>query len=194
MLKSVLLHGAGGHAIACAEVIESSSCYDIVGAVVPSAKEVAQFPYKVYVAHSDEFLNLSFESAFVAIGQLYSHHKRKMIFDEITKAGTELPTFISKAAYVAKGANIGRGTIVMPGAVIRSGVSIGNNCIINSNSLIEHGCQIGDHCHIATGALVNGNVQIEEGCFFGSGSIVIQDSVITAETAIKAGQVISRRG
>jgi sugar O-acyltransferase (sialic acid O-acetyltransferase NeuD family) len=174
MSKQLILIGAGGHARACIDVIETEKKYSIAG-LVGRAEEVNDriFMYKVLGTDSSLLpLAHEFKYGFIGVGQLKTPKLRIHLFEQGLAAGFVFPTIISPQAYVSPHAKIGEGTIVMHGAIVNAGASVGKNCIINSNALIEHDSIIGDNTHISTGAIINGGAEVGNGCFVGSRSVV----------------------
>jgi len=174
MNRQLILIGAGGHARACIDVIETEKKYTIAG-LVGRAEEVDAkiFAYKVLGTDSSLFMLAGeFNYAFIGVGQLKTPKIRIHLFEQGLAAGFLFPTIISPQAYVSPHAKIGEGTIVMHGAIVNAGASVGKNCIINSNALIEHDSIIGDNTHISTGAIVNGGAEVGSGSFVGSRSVI----------------------
>lgn len=173
-LPSLLLIGAGGHALACIEAIESDGRYAI-GGLVGSPEQVGQQVLGRAVLGADGELGALRERhahALITVGQISSPALRKRLFDLATSLGYALPTIVAASARVSRHGSVGAGTVVMHGAAVNAGARIGRNAIVNTAALIEHGALIGDHCHVSTGAIVNGDVQLGEGSFIGSGSVV----------------------
>lgn len=187
---TIVLVGAGGHAVSCADVIEQEGRYVIggfVGTVDQVGASVAGYP----VLGTDDDLPALFGAhrhALVTVGQIKTPAPRIRLWEALTRGGWVLPTIVSPRAYVSPHSTVGAGTIIHHGAVVNAGATIGRNGIVNSRALVEHGATIGDHCHIATAAVVNGGVMIGVGCFIGSGSIVRQSIVIGNDCVIGMGQ------
>ncbi len=173
-MKKIILIGAGGHAKSCIDTIENAhQKLKIHGLIDKRKSDKKLFNYKIIGSDKDlKSIRKKIRFAFVAVGQIKSPLKRIEIYKNLEKNGYELPTIISKKAYVSKYSKIGKGTIVMHGAIINAGVKIGNNCIINSNCIVEHDVIIGNNCHIASGASISGNVKILQNCFVGSNATI----------------------
>lgn len=178
MKPKLLLIGAGGHARACIDVVESQDKYQIIGLVVKPGEVAAISPGYPVLGSDDELVDIlndhskSHLVALVVVGQIRSPDNRIRLFQRIQKLGVVCPAIVAPTAYVSRHAVLGEGTIVMHGAVVNAGARIGSNCIINSHALIEHDVEVADHCHVSTGALVNGAASIGTGSFVGSGSII----------------------
>jgi sugar O-acyltransferase (sialic acid O-acetyltransferase NeuD family) len=186
----ILLLGAGGHAIACIDVIEQENRFDIAGVVGEAhemGSEVLGYPVVGTDMDLPELL-AEVPHALIVVGQVKSPDVRMRLFGRVRELGGRPVTIISPMAHVSRHATVGEGTIVMHGAVINAGASVGRNCIVNSLALVEHGAQVGDHCHIATNAAVNSEVRIGAGTFIGSSSSVRQRVTIGERCVIGMGQ------
>jgi sugar O-acyltransferase (sialic acid O-acetyltransferase NeuD family) len=190
--ESILVVGAGGHALSCLDVIESQRKYRIIG-LVGKVEEVGREVgcYRVFASDEalEECLKLS-GNFLIGVGQIKTAETRKRLFEVILGLGGKFPVIVSSKAYVSPKAGVGPGTIVHHGAIVNAGARIGANCIINSGALVEHGATIGDHCHVATGALVNGNVEIGLESFVGSGAILKQGIKIGGHSVVGMGAVV----
>lgn len=172
--ETILLVGAGGHALACIDVIEAQGRFRIKGLLgLPEEKGGERLGYPVVGSNEDlPSLYRPGSSALVSVGQIKSPDTRMRLFTRLREQGYDLPVIIAPTAWVSPHARIGAGSIVMHGAIVNVGAEVGENCIINTRALVEHGVRVGDHCHISTGALLNGDVSVGAGSFIGSGSHV----------------------
>lgn len=189
--NSIIIIGSGGHAISCADVIQSEGIFNIAGFV--SNKIILNPILGISIVGVDEDLPQlvqTYQNACIGIGQIESSLPRSKIFEYLKTIGFELPVIVSPAAYISPKAKIGKGSIVMHGAVINAGAVIGANCIINSMALIEHGANIGDNCHISTGAIINGDVSIGSNCFVGSRAVIRNGISIGANSFLGIGLTV----
>lgn len=171
----ILLIGAGGHALACIDVIEQTGLYSIAGLVGLPHEKGQQLNYCLIGQDNDlPELARHIHLALISVGQIRTAAPRIQLFQAAQSAGFSLPAIIAPSAYVSPHAQLGAGSIVMHGAIINAGAHVGENCIINSRALIEHDSCIGHHCHIATGAIINGAVRVGKGSFIGSGAVIRQ--------------------
>lgn len=170
----ILLVGAGGHARACIDVIESTKQLTIGGCV--NAVFVASDTVLGYPVLGDDdalaALRVNHDAALVAIGHIGDTAIRRRLVATLDQLGYNLPPIISPRAHVSRHAEVGRGTIVMHDVVIGPNARVGSHCIVNTRALIEHDAIVGDDCHIATGAILNGGVRIGTGVFVGSGAVI----------------------
>jgi sugar O-acyltransferase (sialic acid O-acetyltransferase NeuD family) len=189
---AIVLIGAGGHSLACIDVIELSGLFQIE-AIVGNAGEAGQQRLGYPVLGGDECLERlagASRSALICVGQLKSPQTRIGLFERVQALGFNIPVVISPLAWVSPHARIGAGSIIMHGAIVNAGAVVGSNCIINTRALVEHGAAIGDHCHISTGAILNGDVQVGNGCFVGSNASVRQKIRIGERCVIGLGQAV----
>lgn len=186
--------GAGGHAVACIDVLEAEGKRRILG-LVGSREEVGRkiCGYSVIGTDSDlPALLKQAESLVMGIGQIKTPAPRKKLFLKALSLGAKFPVILSPISRVSPRAIIYSGTIVMHGAIVQPGALVGKNCILNSRCLLEHGVQIEDHCHISTGSILNGDVRVGEGSFVGSGAVVQEGAVIRANSLVPMGAVVKR--
>lgn len=172
--RNLVLIGAGGHAKACIEVIESAGDYSVAH-VVGQESNLGNQILGHKITHTDSDLadlRTKFDLAFIAIGQIHSPKKRADTHAKLIRLGFRLPSIISPKSVVSSFAKIGAGSIVMNGAILNADCNVGENVIINSGSLIEHDVWVGDFCHVSTGVIVNGGSRIGTGTFLGSGSVI----------------------
>ncbi|HLA73891.1 MAG TPA: NeuD/PglB/VioB family sugar acetyltransferase [Steroidobacteraceae bacterium] len=192
--ESILLIGAGGHALACIDVVEADGRFEIAG-LVGSAAQVGEsvLGHRVLGTDADlPALRARVGHALVAVGQIKTHEPRRRIFEQLRVHGFDLPVIVSPRAYVSAHARVGAGSIVMHGAVVNARAAVGENCILNSLSLIEHGATVDDHCHVSTGALVNGGAHVGACCFIGSGAAVREGVTVGEGSIIGMGQQVLR--
>lgn len=188
-LTPILIIGAGGHAKACIDVIESTGKYEIIGLtgrVDESGSSVLGYP----VLGSDDKLGelrSRVKCLVIGLGQFGSSELREKLYHKAIGLGYELPTIASPFAVVSNHSDIGQGTIIFHGAIINAKASIGICNIINSKALIEHDVTVGDFCHISTGVIVNGASIVGARSFVGSGSVVVNNIEIAGRSFIKSG-------
>ena len=194
MKKKIILIGAGGHAVSCIDVIESTKKFEIVGLIDKSKKQYLNVGNKKYrIFNEKNYLeNKIAKYALICIGSDKFISKRNYLFEKYKKLGFDFPSIISPLAYVSKSSHVGKGSIVMHGAIINANVKIGLNCIINTKCLVEHDCRIGNNSHIATSANINGHVSIEKNCFIGSNTTIVPSVRIKENTFIKAFKLIKK--
>lgn len=189
-MTPILLIGAGGHARAVIDVIETTQAYTIAGLVGRSEEAGTTVLGYPVLGEDDDIPRLvgQFRHAIVALGQIKSPDGRARLFELLARHGAALPAVISPCAHVSRHATVGDGTIVMHGAVVNAGATVGRNVIVNSLALVEHDVTVGDHCHISTGARVNSGVRIGAGTFIGSNASVRQGQRIGSRVIVGMGE------
>jgi sugar O-acyltransferase (sialic acid O-acetyltransferase NeuD family) len=188
----IIIFGAGGHALACIDVIEQHGVYTIAGLVgLKDEVNSTHFGYSVIAEDDDlDLLVKEYKYACIGLGQIKSPKNRILNFQKASELGFQLPSIISPSAYVSQHSFVGSGTIVMHQAIINAGANIGMNCIINTRALIEHDTIVEDNCHISTGSILNGNVQVGMGSFIGSGCIIKEGVTIGNNCLIGMGLTV----
>jgi sugar O-acyltransferase (sialic acid O-acetyltransferase NeuD family) len=188
----LLLIGAGGHAAACIDVIESHGDFNILGLVgLPAEIGLYKFGYEVIGSDKDlDTLGEKYSNCLITVGQMNSPESRIDLFNKAKNAGFAFPPIISKRAYLSPHAKVGEGTILMHDSLVNAGALIGRNCIINTKALIEHDSRIGDHCHVSTGAIVNGSAEIADNVFVGSSSTIKNGLKIGSGVVIGMGSSV----
>ncbi|BBE16218.1 4-amino-6-deoxy-N-Acetyl-D-hexosaminyl-(Lipid carrier) acetyltrasferase [Aquipluma nitroreducens] len=193
-MKPIILIGGGGHCISCIDVIEQTGLYQIIGILdLPEKLGEKVLNYSVIGTNNElERFLPDCTDFLITVGQIKSSTLREKLFQQVKKAGGNLPLIISPIAHVSKYASIDEGTIVMHHALINAGASVGKGCIINSKSLIEHEAKIGNFCHISTAANVNGQVNIGDRSFIGSNTVIANNTNVASNTVIAAGSQVLR--
>lgn len=188
----LLLIGAGGHAAACIDVIESNGNFSIVGLVgLPSEIGSKKLGYEVIGSDKDLIaLGEKYSNCLITLGQTDTPELRINLFNKAKKVGFAFPVIISSRSYLSPHARVGEGTILMHDSLVNAGAVIGRNCIINTKALIEHDSKIGDNCHVSTGAIVNGSVEIADSVFIGSSSTIRNGLNIGSGAVIGMGSTV----
>ena len=192
--EKIILIGAGGHAVSCIDVIESTKKYEIYGLIDNFRKNFIKVGKKRYKIFNEKLisrkLNNKTKNVLICLG--FNLEKRQKLFFKYKKMGFKFPVIQSSKSYVSQFSRVGEGTIIMHGAIINANATIGANCIINSKSLVEHDVKIGDSSHISTASVVNGHSVVGKNCFLGSNSTVIQSIKIKNNSFVKAGSLVKK--
>lgn len=191
-LPSILLLGAGGHARACIEVIESTGAYQIAGLIGQDCEvgsTVLGYPVLANDAAIPD-LAPAIGNVLIAVGQIKNAVVRTRLGQLIQELNVTMPVVVASTAHVSRHARVGAGTVIMHGATVNAGAKVGEQCIINSHALIEHDVTIGDYCHIATGAIVNGDTVVGPESFLGSGSVLRNGITVGQHCVIGMGLAV----
>lgn len=192
--SEVVLLGAGSHAVAVVDLLESTAKFSILGLLDNRIGQGESFLDYFCLGPFDSLsMWISDDRGFlVSLGQIGSPGIRESLYDSLAAINAQLLTIVSPYAYVSPRSSLGRGTAVFHGAVVNARATIGDNCIINSLSLVEHDATVGSHSHIATGVRVNGGATIGSRCFIGSGAVIFQGCQIPDDAVVPAGAVVKR--
>jgi sugar O-acyltransferase (sialic acid O-acetyltransferase NeuD family) len=201
--QSLILIGGGGHCLSCIAAIETTEKlkpaerFRVHGIVDNERnkrgelREIAGYPLLGGDERLPEVLH-ECGSVLITIGFIESPLPRIRLYEWLSELEPRVnfPTVIAGNAAVARGVEVGPGSIIMQYGIVNTGARVGPNCIVNNRTLIEHGAQIGDHSHIATGAIVNGDCQLGKRVFMGSGAVLKNGIRIADDVRIGAGAVV----
>lgn len=189
MSRRVVIHGAGGHAKVCIEVLRGGG-YEVVGCVAPSSASESVLGAPVLDAGAASALRRDrIAAAFVAIG---ANEARARVGRELLADGFTLINAVSPSAQVSPTARLGRGVLVMPGAVVNADAEISDFAIVNTNAVVEHDCRVGVAAHVAPGAVLAGGASLGDGAFVGAGAAVIPHVALGAGARAGAGAAVIR--
>ena len=178
-MNRLIIIGASGHGKVVADIAALNGYKDIVFLDDENVNECAGYPVIGKSAEAPD------GEVFVAVGNAKA---RKRLMEQYKDR--VLPVLIHPNAVVAKGAEMGAGSVVMAGAVINPEARIGKGVIVNTSSSIDHDCTVADYCHIAVGAHLCGTVTVGEGTWIGAGATVINNVNICGGCTIGAGAVV----
>jgi sugar O-acyltransferase (sialic acid O-acetyltransferase NeuD family) len=125
---------------------------------------------------------------FVAVGAPAS---RRRVTSELHVLGVgESAALVHPTAYVGRGCEVGRGSVVAAAATLTADVHLGRNVIVNAGSTVSHNSRLADFATVAPGAHLAGNTLVGEGADVGIGASVIQGLSIGAWSVVGAGAVV----
>jgi sugar O-acyltransferase (sialic acid O-acetyltransferase NeuD family) len=188
----IFVFGASGHAKVVIDIIERQGIYDIAFLVDDDASLEGRSIYGYNVIGGKDILlekskEVEIAGGVVAIG---SNAARMVVSSWVEKKGFSLVTAIHPDSHMARGVEIGGGSVVMAGTVINSDTKIGSDVIINTKASIDHDCVIGNDVHVAPGSTICGTVKIGSGTFIGAGATIIPNLVIGRNVTVGAGAAV----
>jgi len=188
--RDIFLFGSGGHAKVIADIVERQGEFRIVGLLDDDRARHGStvFGYRVLGGRTD-LAALGLGVGIVAVG---SNSARRKIAEALAGMGVDFVSAIHPGAWIARGATIGLGTVVMAGAVINSDAEIGRHAIVNTGASVDHDCVVGDFAHIAPKATLCGTVRVGPGAMVGAGSTVIENRTVGYDCVIGAGATVVR--
>lgn len=128
-----------------------------------------------------------FDGVIVAIGNNEIRAEKLGWLDEVA---ADVVSLIHPSACVSRYAEIGRGTVVMPGVVVNAGSFIESGVILNTGCSIDHDCLIRTSAHISPGARLAGGVEVGDHSWLGIGCSVKQGISIGRDVIVGAGAVV----
>ena len=194
-MSRVLVVGASGHAKVVLDIFEKQAQHQVVG-LLDDFKPVGTmvFGYEVVGAVADVLplaTRFHADAAFVAIGDNWI---RSQIVDRLKSLSPRL-TFVSvvhPSAQIARGVNLGAGSVVMAGVAINSDSVIGEFCILNTNSSVDHDNRLGSFSSLAPRVATGGNVSIGDFTAISIGAVILQGRNVGQHSVVGAGAVVTR--
>lgn len=186
--ENIFVFGAGGHAKVVIDVVERQGLYEIAFLVDDdrTMKDTLFYGYRI-IGSRIELLSGTVMKGIVAIG---CNMARCKVATWLKEHGYELISVVHPSAQLARGTNIGVGTVVMAGAIINSDVIVGENVIVNSKASLDHDCSIGRCSHIAPGAILCGSVTVSDGTFICAGATILPNISVGSNVIVGAGSTV----
>lgn len=181
----LLMVGASGHGLVCAEIAELMG-YSGIRFADDDPCAGARIPYEVVGSISDALVQRPCRF-FVSIG---NPAIRRSLTERFIAAGFTPVTLVHPSAVVSASAAIGEGSVVMPCAAVNAGASLGRGSIVNTCSSVDHQCAVGDWCHVAVGAHLAGTVALGDGSWVGAGATISNNVSVCAGVMVGAGAVV----
>ena len=190
MNTSIVIIGAGGHAVSIANVAHGSRM-DVVAFV--DDNKVGTNLLNIPVISSNQCIN-EYITANLAIA-IGDNAVRERVSNEYKSAmpNARFPALIHSSAVVGINTEIGDGTVVMPQVNIGPNCTVKEFCILNTASSIDHDCEMDAFSSIAPRVVTGGNVKIGLGSAVSIGSTVEHGIVIGDDVVIGANSYVNKR-
>lgn len=191
-MERIVLFGASGHAKAVIDAIEKEGKYKIAGIFVDNPEQFGtEFMGYPVVDYIHKYPSANINKGFVAIGDNYG---RKKVTEKILNINQnfEFVTIVHPTAIIAKGATVGKGTIIKAGAILEADSTVGNHCIVNTTVTFGHDCVLGDCSTLSPGVNLGGNTIIGSNTAISMNSVIIEKTVIGDNVVIGAGSVVTK--
>lgn len=186
--SSLIVFGCGGHAKVLIDAAEKQGVSQIL--VADDAEKywgTSLLGYAVLGGREALLQRKERPPVIVAVGD---NAARTRISTWMETHGFPLATVVHPAAQIARGVQIGCGSLLVAGCVINCDAMIGANVIINTGATVDHDCVVGDGVHLAPGVHLCGQVEIGAGSFLGVGVVVIPGVRIGAGCVVGAGSTV----
>ena len=118
---------------------------------------------------------------------------RKRAYKEMSlqKMINYFPPLVHKTSYIAPGAKLGYGTVLLGNVHVGPNSQIGNFCILKTKSSIDHDCEIGDFNILSPSVTIAGTVSTGAECYFGMGALVSNNLSIGPRSTIGANSFVN---
>lgn len=130
-------------------------------------------------------------TAVVTIGSPDNFTARRRIVAELDLAPDRWATIVHPAAVVARGTEIGPGSVVLAGVITTSPVRIGAHVVVMPAVVLTHDDVVDDFVTLASGARLAGGVVVGTGAYVGAGALVRERRVIGAGALVGMGAVVT---
>ncbi|MDT8447539.1 MAG: acetyltransferase [bacterium] len=192
-MESLILLGAGTHAKACIDVIETEGRYKIKGILDQPDRVGEDFLGYQLIGTVEDLRQLAPDHVFlVSVGQHLMSEPRTFLYKAVMEVGGQLASPVSPLAQVSRHAQVGAGTLVLPHALVSAGAQVGVNCILGAGCLIEPDAEVGDHCHIGSGAILNAGAQVGNLTLVGSRTVFEGRIKTPGRSAVPIGSLVYR--
>ena len=188
MNNLLLIWGAGGHGKVVLDIARGTGSFErIVFLDDDRTRAGLAFCNCPVLAGLDELQRFAGSAFAIAVGD---NRMRSLCFERALGVGLLPTALVHSTAVIAPSADIGRGTVVMPGVIVNAAAVIGENCIINSGAIVEHDCTIGPNAHISPRAVLGDGVNVGRLAHVGLGAVVLPGVTVGEESVIGAGAVV----
>lgn len=126
---------------------------------------------------------------FVAIGD---PGVRRSVVERLAGRKLDWQTYVDRRSMVARGAVVGRGTLVLPFAMMTSDASVGEFCIVNAYSRVGDGSKVGRYTSIMAGSSMGDSTAGEE-CLLGLNSACLAGAVLGDRVTVAPMTLVRRR-
>ncbi|WP_419872080.1 acetyltransferase [Candidatus Pristimantibacillus sp. PTI5] len=190
-MQKIIVYGAGGHAKAVIDTIEKAGIYQIEG-ILDGYKPVGTTFYGYDILGDESWLSSNLSTVSSGIAAIGDNWTRAKVVATIKEKHPHFSfiTAIHPTASIAKGAQIGHGTVVMAGCVINSDTLVGDHCVMYTQSSADHDSKLGEFVTLAPKACTGGNVSIGEYSVLSLGANVIHGRTIGEHAVIGAGSTV----
>jgi sugar O-acyltransferase (sialic acid O-acetyltransferase NeuD family) len=192
-MESIVVVGSSGHAKVVLDILEKQGAYRIAG-LIASTKPAGEhaFGYEVLGTESDLPVladRLKLRGCLIAIGDNWRRHLVAQKLMQLTPA-LDFIAAVHPSAQLARGASVGRGSVIMAGAVVNSDSRVGEFCILNTHASLDHDSVMQDFSSLAPKAATGGNVHIGEYSAISMGANVIHGRRIGRHSVVGAGALV----
>ncbi len=117
---------------------------------------------------------------------------RADVVARVAPTGIPAMTLVDGEARLARGNEVGEGSVICGGTRIALKSSVGRHAFIAHGVMIGHHCTVGDYALIPGGVTLNGDVHIGEGAVIGSNATVAEGVTVGAWAKVSAGSAVMK--
>jgi sugar O-acyltransferase (sialic acid O-acetyltransferase NeuD family) len=115
---------------------------------------------------------------------------RAQLVDGLGLAAERWATLVHPGAFVARGAEIGCGAVLLAGVVVTAPQRIGEHVLAMPHVLMTHDNEVGDGVTLAGRVTLGGGVHVRSRAYLGQGALVRENVVIGEGAVIGMGSVV----
>lgn len=188
-MEKIFLIGSSGHGKVVCDIVEKEQKFEVAGFLDDDKSKIGfQFYGYQTLGSVDDISALAEEHgaghSIICIGDNFTRKKTAEKIEYLTDGKMKFASAVHPSASVAKGVEIGEGSVIMAGVTLNSDTDIRKHCIINTRASIDHDCVIEDYASIAPGAVLGGSVRAGRLSAVGIGAVVSHGVKIGADTVI----------
>jgi len=183
----LIIIGASGHAVSCANVAVSAG-FNIIG-FIDDAK-VASSVVGIPVFGRETFLTKhSLVNCVVAIGDNFLRQKVvEQLLNDLPNIS--FSSVIHATASIGMNTQIGDGCVVMPNSVVGPNCELGAHCIVNTKASIDHDSALSDFASVAPGVTMGGGVSVGHGSAISIGVTVKHGVALGSHSVVGASSYV----
>ena len=190
MRPSIIIIGAGGHAVSIANVAHGSGMSVI--AFVDDDKAGTNL-LDIPVISTQRCINEHRTANLtIAIGD---NAVRERVSNEYKSVmpNAKFPALIHNSTVIGINTKVGDGTVVMPQVNIGPNCTVRQFCILNTSSSIDHDCEMDAFSSIAPRVVTGGNVKIGLGSAVSIGATINHGVIIGDDVVIGANSYVNKK-
>ncbi|HET9438641.1 MAG TPA: acetyltransferase [Longimicrobiales bacterium] len=191
-MTDIVIVGAGGHARVVADTIRLSGRFHVRGFIdqIDAQRKGSTFEDSLILGGNEALADLLQEGVRHAVVAFGDNRARARVAAELAQLGFQFPVLIHPAAVVARGVELGDGTVVFAGAVINPATNIGSHVIINTSATVDHDCRLGNAVHVGPGVHLAGGVLVGDRALLSVGAVVKPGVHIGHDATVGAGAAV----
>jgi sugar O-acyltransferase (sialic acid O-acetyltransferase NeuD family) len=191
---SVIVVGAGGHAVVLADALLSAGI-SVMGFIDPALDMQGRSLCGLPVLGGDEYLKRHHCAEIVlanGIGGIGDLTIRKRVQQRFQEEGWRFVGVRHPSAVVSQFAVLASDVQLLAKAVVQPYATVQEGCIVNTGAIVEHNVSLGAWSHAAPGSVICGGVQLGEESHVGTGAVIMQGIQLGPQTLVGAGASVIR--